>query len=221
MIICSVGIAVAFLGTVLLYFAARHAGAPAARAEHRRAARARQQPGPRRHPAGRRTAAHRLRRQGRPGPVPHLAGRRAQPGSGTGVGADERRAALGRVLRAAARQTVVDLAIGTGFLRAGLLIVGLLTLLIAASLLIAHRDLKRMLAYSSMENMGLIAIAAAAGTTLAIAALLLHVLAHGIAKTVLFLAAGQLQAATTPPPSPTSPAWSAAPGCSAGPSPSA
>ncbi len=63
-----------------------------------------------------------------------------------------------------------------------------------------------MLAYSSMENMGLIAIAAAAGTTLAIAALLLHVLAHGIGKTVLFLAGGQLQARTTPPPSPTSPA---------------
>ncbi len=50
-----------------------------------------------------------------------------------------------------------------------------------------------MLAYSSMENMGLIAVAAAAGTKLAIAALLLHVLAHGIAKTVLFLCAGQLQ----------------------------
>ena len=43
--------------------------------------------------------------------------------------------------------------------------------------------------------MGLIAIAAAAGTTLAIAALLLHVLAHGIGKTVLFLAGGQLQLA--------------------------
>ncbi len=56
-------------------------------------------------------------------------------------------------------------------------------------------DIKRMLAYSSMENMGLIAVAAAAGTTLAIAALLLHVLAHGIGKTVLFVASGQLQAA--------------------------
>ena len=31
-IVCSVGIAMAFLGTVLLYFAARHAGAPAATA---------------------------------------------------------------------------------------------------------------------------------------------------------------------------------------------
>ena len=66
---------------------------------------------------------------------------------------------------------------------------------IAAMMLTVTADIKRMLAYSSMENMGLIAIAAAAGTTLAIAALLLHVLAHGIGKTVLFLAGGQLQAA--------------------------
>ena len=73
--------------------------------------------------------------------------------------------------------------------------IGLATLLIAALMLTVTPDIKRMLAYSSMENMGLIAIAAAAGTTLAIAALLLHVLAHGIGKTVLFLAGGQLQAA--------------------------
>jgi len=46
-----------------------------------------------------------------------------------------------------------------------------------------------------MENMGLVAVAGAAGTQLAIAALLLHVLAHGIGKALVFLAAGQLQAA--------------------------
>jgi hydrogenase-4 component F len=40
-----------------------------------------------------------------------------------------------------------------------------------------------------------VAVAAAAGTELAIAALLLHVLAHGIAKTLVFLTSGQLQAA--------------------------
>jgi hydrogenase-4 component F len=62
-------------------------------------------------------------------------------------------------------------------------------------MLLVTGDVKRMLAYSSMENMGLIAIALAAGTPLAIAALLLHVLAHGVGKTVLFLAGGQLQAA--------------------------
>jgi hydrogenase-4 component F len=90
---------------------------------------------------------------------------------------------------------VIDTAVGPGFLRAGLLTVGLATVLIAALLLTVTGDLKRMLAYSSMENMGLIAIAASAGTKLAVAALLLHVLAHGVGKTVLFLAGGQLQAA--------------------------
>ena len=90
---------------------------------------------------------------------------------------------------------IIDAAAGPDFLRTGLLVVGLATLLVAALMLTVTGDVKRMLAYSSMENMGLIAIAAAAGTTLAIAALLLHVLAHGIGKTVLFLAGGQLQVA--------------------------
>ena len=90
---------------------------------------------------------------------------------------------------------IVDAATGPTFLRAGLVVLGLATLLVAALMLTVTSDIKRMLAYSSMENIGLIAIAAAAGTTLAIAALLLHVLAHGIGKTVLFLAGGQLQAA--------------------------
>jgi len=92
-------------------------------------------------------------------------------------------------------KSVVDLVLGTGFLRVGLLIVGLLTLAIAASLLVVQTDFKRMLAYSSMENMGIVAIAAAAGTELAIAALLLHVLAHGIGKALVFLGSGQIQAA--------------------------
>src|SRR5262249_54211172 len=90
---------------------------------------------------------------------------------------------------------VVDAAAGPAFMRSWLLVIGLATLLVAALMLTVTPDIKRMLAYSSMENMGLIAIAAAAGPTLATAALLLHVLAHGIGKTVLFLASGQLQAA--------------------------
>ena len=90
-------------------------------------------------------------------------------------------------------KAVVDVTLGPGYLRVGLLTVGLLTLLIAAALLVAQRDYKRMLAYSSLEIMGLIAVAAAAGTTLALAALLLLVLAHALGKSVLFLAAGHLQ----------------------------
>ena len=40
--------------------------------------------------------------------------------------------------------------------------------------------------------MGLIALGAAAGSSLAIAAVLLHILGHGLAKAVFFLASGEI-----------------------------
>ena len=195
-VICSVGIAIAFLGTVLLYFAARHAGAASADALNLDV-----------------LLAHAAQLDPA---VTRLAGGLLLIGYGAKVGlvpfhtwlADAHSQApapvsalMSGVLLSVAFSVilrikpVIDAAVGPGFLRAGLLIVGLATVLIAALLLTVTGDLKRMLAYSSMENMGLIAIAAAAGTKLAIAALLLHVLAHGVGKTVLFLAGGQLQAA--------------------------
>jgi hydrogenase-4 component F len=195
-VICSVGIAVAFLGTVLLYFAARHGGAPAAQALNLDVLGAR---------------ASSLD----PG-VARLAGGLLLIGYGAKAGlfpfhtwlADAHSQApapvsalMSGVLLSVALSVlirlkpIIDTAAGPRLLRAGLLLVGLATLLIAAFMLTVTGDVKRMLAYSSMENMGLIAIAAAAGTKLAIAALLLHVLAHGIGKTVLFLAAGEIQAA--------------------------
>lgn len=195
-VICSVGIAVAFLGTVLLYFAALHSGADASSALNLDVLAAL---GAHLNPA-----------------VTRLAGGLLLIGYGAKVGlvpfhgwlADAHSQApapvsalMSGVLLSVAfsvlirLRPIVDAAVGPGFLRAGLLTVGLATVLIAALLLTVATDLKRMLAYSSMENMGLIAVAAAAGTKLAIAALLLHVLAHGVGKTVLFLAGGQLQAA--------------------------
>ena len=195
-IICSVGIAVAFLGTVLLYFAAQHAGAPAAHALNLDV-----------------LVAHAGSLD--PG-VTRLAGGLLLIGYGAKAGlfpfhtwlADAHSQApapvsalMSGVLLSVAISVlirikpIVDAATGPNFLRTGLLVIGLATMLVAALMLTVTADVKRMLAYSSMENMGLIAIAAAAGTTLAIAALLLHVLAHGIGKTVLFLAGGQLQLA--------------------------
>ena len=195
-VICSVGIAVAFLGTVLLSFAARHAGVPAAQALNLDM-----------------LAAHAAGLD--PG-VTRMAGGLLLIGYGAKAGlfpfhtwlADAHSQApapvsalMSGVLLSVAFSVlirikpIVDAATGPIFLRTGLLTLGLATLLIAALMLTVTGDVKRMLAYSSMENMGLIAIAAAAGTTLAIAALLLHVLAHGIGKTILFLAGGQLQAA--------------------------
>ncbi|MGK2882188.1 MAG: proton-conducting transporter transmembrane domain-containing protein [Mycobacterium sp.] len=195
-IICSVGIAMAFLGTILLYFAALHAGADSGHALDLDVLIA--------HAGGL-----------DPG-VTSLAAGLLLVGYGAKVGlvpfhtwlADAHSQApapvsalMSGVLLSVAfsvllrLKPIIDTAVGTGFLRWGLLTVGLATVGVAAMLLTVTPDLKRMLAYSSMENMGLIAIAAAAGTQLAITALLLHVLAHGIGKTVLFLASGQLQVA--------------------------
>lgn len=60
------------------------------------------------------------------------------------------------------------------------------------SLLLAQRDYKRMLAYSSIEHMALLALGAAVGGGAASAAILLHMLGHGLAKSVLFLGAGRV-----------------------------
>jgi hydrogenase-4 component F len=83
-------------------------------------------------------------------------------------------------------------------MRTLLLVAALASLAVAAALLIAQRDYKRLLAYSSIEHMGLIALGTAVGGRVAVAAVLLHILGHGLAKAVAFCGAGQiLQAVAT------------------------
>ncbi|GAA4982689.1 proton-conducting transporter membrane subunit [Actinopolymorpha pittospori] len=89
-------------------------------------------------------------------------------------------------------KVIADAALGVGFTRTLLVTLSLASLAIAASLLLAQRDYKRMLAYSSIEHMGLLALGAAAGSRLALAAVLLHVLGHGLGKAVLFLSSGRI-----------------------------
>lgn len=89
-------------------------------------------------------------------------------------------------------KVIADAALGAGFVRTLLLIMALLTLGVAATLLLARRDYQRTLGYSSMANMGLVALGAAVGSRLAIAAVLLHLLGHGLVKAVLFLSAGRI-----------------------------
>jgi hydrogenase-4 component F len=89
-------------------------------------------------------------------------------------------------------KTIGDAALGSAFPRTLLLIMALATLAVAATLLIDQRDYKRMLAYSSMEHMGLIALGGAIGSRLAVAAILLHMAGHGLAKAVAFLSSGHI-----------------------------
>ena len=69
---------------------------------------------------------------------------------------------------------------------------GVASLLLAALYLFGQRDIKRMLAYSSVEHMGILAIGVSFGAPIALAGVLLHVLAHAAAKGNAFMGAGVL-----------------------------
>src|SRR5690606_20730664 len=93
-------------------------------------------------------------------------------------------------------KVIADAALGVEFTRTLLAVLAPAPPVVAASLLLAQRDYKRMLAYSSMEHMGLIALGTAAGTQVAVTAVLLHILGHGLVKAVVFLGAGRVQQTT-------------------------
>jgi hydrogenase-4 component F len=86
-------------------------------------------------------------------------------------------------------------AIGASFGQTVLLAFGIASLLLAALVLLDQRDVKRLLAYSSVEHMGILAMAIGFGSRFAFAGALLHVLAHAAAKSSAFFGAGSLQRA--------------------------
>ena len=90
-------------------------------------------------------------------------------------------------------RVVADAALGPAFGRVLLAVLAVVSLLVAASLLLAQRDYQRMLAYSSTGQLGLVALGIAIGGPLATAAVLLHLLGHGLTKAVLFLGAGRIR----------------------------
>ncbi|SDE05489.1 proton-conducting transporter membrane subunit [Desulfuromonas thiophila] len=75
-----------------------------------------------------------------------------------------------------------------------LLVLGLLSLLLAAVFMVRQPDIKRLLAYSSVEHMGLLAIGIGIGG-LATFAALLHLINNALTKGCLFLSAGNIQRA--------------------------
>ena len=87
---------------------------------------------------------------------------------------------------------VATAAVGPRFPRDMLLVFGIASLLLAALYLLDQRDIKRMLAYSSVEHMGILAIGVSFGAPIALAGVLLHVLAHAAAKGNAFMGAGVL-----------------------------
>lgn len=75
------------------------------------------------------------------------------------------------------------------FARNVLIFAGLLSLFVCAVYVFTIKDYKRLLAYSSMENMGIIAVGAAVGGLGALGALV-HLIGHSLTKASLFLSSG-------------------------------
>jgi len=88
-------------------------------------------------------------------------------------------------------KAVIDAAVNPAFTSSLLIGFGLLSLAIGAFSLVIQRHCKRMLAYSSVEHMGLVAIGLALGPLGAFAAWL-HVINHAVAKSASFLLAGRI-----------------------------
>lgn len=194
-IICSVGIALAYLGTVLVYYASQHAGDPASTE------------------GSLDWTVLVAQADGLDPGVMRIAVVLLVLGFGTKVGLVPLHswlpdahsqapapvsALMSGVLLSVAvyallrYRVIATAALDPAFLRTLLLVVGIGSVGVAASMMISQRDYKRLLAYSSVEHMGLVVIGVAVGTRLAIAALLLHVLGHGLAKAVLFCASGDV-----------------------------
>jgi multicomponent Na+:H+ antiporter subunit A len=69
---------------------------------------------------------------------------------------------------------------------------GGLTMLVGAFLALQHRDLKRILAYSTVSALGTMVLLIGIGTSLALKAMLIFLLAHALYKGALFMVAGTI-----------------------------
>lgn len=77
------------------------------------------------------------------------------------------------------------------FFQNALVVMGLFSMIMAAIFMARQADFKRMLAYSSVEHVGIMAVALGLGGK-AVFGALFHILANGLTKGVLFLSSGNI-----------------------------
>src|SRR5712691_5415835 len=89
---------------------------------------------------------------------------------------------------------IVDAAGQGDFARQLFIVLGLLSMATAAVFMVGQRDFKRLLAYSSVEHMGILVLGVGLGGA-GIFGALLHTVSNALTKGVLFLAAGNIHRA--------------------------
>jgi hydrogenase-4 component F len=73
-----------------------------------------------------------------------------------------------------------------------MILLGVISLVVSSGFILVQKDLKRLLAYSSIEHIGIISIGFGLGTPLACAGALLHVFNHAVTKSFMFFGAGNI-----------------------------
>ncbi len=86
---------------------------------------------------------------------------------------------------------ITDIAIGITFSQHLMIAFGLLSIIVAAVIMFSSNNYKRLLAYSSIENAGVMALGFSFGG-LGVFAAILHLIYHSLVKVVTFFAAGNL-----------------------------
>jgi hydrogenase-4 component F len=87
-------------------------------------------------------------------------------------------------------QMIAAAACGAAFPQQALLVFGIASVIVAMPFILAQHDIKRLLGYSSVEHVGIIALGLGFGGAVGTYGALLHVVNHGITKALAFLAAG-------------------------------
>jgi len=82
--------------------------------------------------------------------------------------------------------------LGTAFSGHLLLGFGLLSMCVAVPFILVQTNLKRLFAYSSLENIGVICVGVGLSAPLAVFAAMLHIGYHALAKATIFFAAGNI-----------------------------
>ena len=97
--------------------------------------------------------------------------------------------ALYAVLRVGA---IAQGAVGAGYVHTLLLVVGALSLVLAGFFALRQSNYKRLLAYSSIEHMGIVSLGIGIGGPIAAYGAFFHVIVHAAGKTLAFFGAGGL-----------------------------
>ena len=87
---------------------------------------------------------------------------------------------------------IVIRGVGFDYFSNMMILFGIVSLIVSCGFILVQKDLKRLLAYSSIEHIGIITIGFGLGSTLGLIGALLHIINHAVTKSFMFFGAGNI-----------------------------